>query len=192
MRNPNGWGSVHKLPGNRRNPWRVRLTVGWAVDENGKGKQEYKTLGCYPTKEEAMIALAEYHKNPYAIDNKITFAELYEKWSAGKFPTIDESNVHGYKASYKVCTDLYKMHFNDIRLVHLQEVVDNCGKNYPTLRKLKVLFVEVDVFLFQIEQFGNSNSAVDKHQDYAGIITSLCVIPNHPKFARCKYLVFLG
>lgn len=168
MRNPNGWGSVHKLPGNRRNPWRVRLTVGWVVDENGKGKQEYKTLGCYPTKEEAMIALAEYHKNPYAIDNKITFAELYEKWSAEKFPTIDESNVHGYKASYKVCTDLYKMHFNDIRLVHLQGVVDSCGKNYPTLRKLKVLFSQLYTYAIQNDICDKDYSEfvnISKHKD---------------------------
>lgn len=30
--------------------------------------------------------------------------------------------------------------FKDIRLADLQYVIDNCGKNYPTLRKLKVLF----------------------------------------------------
>lgn len=32
------------------------------------------------------------------------------------------------------------MVFADIRLSHLQGIVDDCGKNYPTLRKLKVLF----------------------------------------------------
>lgn len=30
--------------------------------------------------------------------------------------------------------------FKDLRLVDLQHVVDTCGKNYPTLQKLKVLF----------------------------------------------------
>lgn len=28
----------------------------------------------------------------------------------------------------------------DIKVVHLQKVIDTCGKNYPTLRKIKVLF----------------------------------------------------
>lgn len=32
------------------------------------------------------------------------------------------------------------MKFNDIRKIHLQNVIDTCGKNYPTLRKMKVLF----------------------------------------------------
>lgn len=34
MKNPNGFGSVHKLSGNRRNPWRFIKTIGW--DEEGK------------------------------------------------------------------------------------------------------------------------------------------------------------
>ena len=29
MKNPNGWGSITKLSGNRRKPWRVRKTDGW-------------------------------------------------------------------------------------------------------------------------------------------------------------------
>lgn len=33
MRQPNGFGSVYKLPGKRRNPWRVRKTKGWVIDE---------------------------------------------------------------------------------------------------------------------------------------------------------------
>ena len=35
---------------------------------------------------------------------------------------------------------LYNMKFTEIRKTHLQGVVDTSGKNYPTLRKLKVLF----------------------------------------------------
>ena len=29
MKNPNGYGGVSKLPGNRRKPYRVRLPAGW-------------------------------------------------------------------------------------------------------------------------------------------------------------------
>ena len=32
MRLPNGFGNVSKLPGNRRKPYRVRVTVGWELD----------------------------------------------------------------------------------------------------------------------------------------------------------------
>lgn len=85
--------------------------------------------------------LAEYNKNPFDVSAaKITFQEVYEKWSASKFETISDSNVKGYNASYKLCGTLYNKVFKEIKLADLQYVVDTCGKNYPTLRKLKVLF----------------------------------------------------
>ena len=85
--------------------------------------------------------LADYNKNPFNVSaSKITFQELFEKWSKSKFPTISQSNKNGYNASYSLCGTLYNQAFKDIKLANLQYVVDNCGKNYPTLRKLKVLF----------------------------------------------------
>jgi integrase len=41
------------------------------------------------------------------------------------------------------------MQFVQIRKTHLQAVVDNCGKNYPTLRKLKVLFNQLYKFAME-------------------------------------------
>ena len=36
----NGVGTVYKLPGNRRNPYIVRKTIGWEIDiKTGKHKQ---------------------------------------------------------------------------------------------------------------------------------------------------------
>ncbi len=54
--------------------------------------------------------------------------------------TQPESNVKGYTAAYKTCSSLYHKVFRDLKLVDLQTVIDTCGKNYPTLRKIKVLF----------------------------------------------------
>lgn len=91
-----------------------------------------------------MQALAEYNANPYDVNAaKITFAEVYDKWSERKFKEISESNVKGYKASYKLCSSIEDMRMIDIKLSHLQEVVDNSGKNTPTLRKLKVLLSQI-------------------------------------------------
>lgn len=141
MRLPNGFGNVSKLNGNRRNPWRARITVGWTVDENTqKAKQIFKTVGYYETKQKALQALATYNSNPYDLDaNKITFAEVYKKWSDRKFENISHSNIAGYKASYKLCESIYDTKFCDLRLIHFQTIVDNCGKNYPTLKKLKIM-----------------------------------------------------
>jgi len=41
MKLPNGQGTVYKVKGKRRKPFRVRATIGW----NNEGKQIYKELG---------------------------------------------------------------------------------------------------------------------------------------------------
>ena len=64
MKNPNGYGSVVKLSGNRRRPYAVRKTVGW----NEKGHPIYKTVGYCKTRKEGNILLAEYNKQPWDID----------------------------------------------------------------------------------------------------------------------------
>ena len=111
------------MSGKRRRPWMVRVTTGYEIDPvSGKHKQKTEILGYAATR------------------SKITFREVYEQWSAIKYPTVSKSNIHGYEASYKVCGMLYDRIFKDIRLADLQHVVDTCGKNYPTLKKLKGLF----------------------------------------------------
>ena len=141
MKLPNGFGSVYKLSGNRRNPYVAKKTKGWEIDPvTGRTKQLYITVGYYPTRKEALTALAEFNANPYDVNAaKVTFEDIYEKWSSEHFPTVSDSNVKGYKAAYALCDKIAKMRFVDVKLDHLQMVADESGKNYPTLRKLKVL-----------------------------------------------------
>ena len=133
------------MSGKRRRPYAVRKTIGWELnEETGKSVQKYLTIGYAATRAEGLKMLAEYNQNPYDIQaSKITFQEIYKRWSEAKFPTISKSNVHGYEASYRVCGSLYHKPFRDIRLADLQLVVDTCGKNYPTLKKLKGLFSQL-------------------------------------------------
>ena len=153
MKLANGVGTVYKLSGNRRNPYIVRKTVGWDIDTaTGKRKQQYITIGYAPTRAKGLEMLMDYNKNPYDIEaSKITFAEVFEKWSAEKFPTISDSNAKAYKASYNTCEPLHDRVFKDLKLTDLQGIVDNCGKNYPTLRKLKVLFSQMYEYAMKYE-----------------------------------------
>jgi integrase len=146
MRLPNGYGSVYKLSGKRRNPWAVRKTTGFK--ETGDDKKAvqpiYEFIGFYQSKKDALDALAEYNKNPYDIQAaSITFSEVYDKWSERKFTEISKSNLNGYKTAYASYTAIYDMQFRDIKLDHLQSVVDNSGKNRPTLEKLKLLLSQL-------------------------------------------------
>lgn len=143
MKLPNGYGSVYKLPGNRRRPWAVRITLSCQKDPEGRYHWKYKYLGYYTTQTEALLALAQFNTAPADGPGDLsglTFSEIFERWSIEHYPKISASNIRGYNASYALCRRLWSMRFCDIRKVHLQKVIDTCGKNYPTLKKLKILF----------------------------------------------------
>lgn len=137
MRLPNRFGTISKLSGNRRNPFRARVFEGFTND----GKKIYKNIGYYPKYQDALTALIEYHKNPLDFQADIAFEELYERWSAEKFEKI--TDINGYKATYKLCESIYKKPLKEIKLAHLQHIVDTSGKNYPTLKKLKTLLSQM-------------------------------------------------
>lgn len=159
MRLPNGFGTVYKLSGKRRNPFIARKTIGWS-DE---GKQMYKTIGCYPNRKEALQALTDYNINPYAIESStITFKGIFELWSNKKYEDISRSAVNGYNAAFDTSSSLHDMKFINIRTIHLQKVIDTCGKGYDTLRKIRVLFN-------QLFEYAMKNDIVSK--DYSDYIT---------------------
>lgn len=136
---PNGYGSISKLSGNRRKPWRVRKTDGWEIVD-GNLKQKFINIGCYETKALALQALASYNADPYDLHlSTITLEEVYEKWSDRKFEEISDSNATGYKAAWRLCEPIKNMKFVDVKIDHLQKVADDSGKNTPTLKKYKIL-----------------------------------------------------
>lgn len=149
MRLPNGFGNVSKLTGNRRKPYRARVTAGWETDETGKRHQQFKTIGYYTTKEEGLLALCNYHQNPTKSVEKITFDEVYKRWSKIHYPKISKSNERGYTAAYEYCHVLHKLVFADIRCAHLQQVIDDSTKNYPVLRRIKILFSQLYKYAMQ-------------------------------------------
>ena len=140
MKLPNSYGSVYKLSGKRRNPWAARKTVGWKqIPEKKRSYPIYQFVGYYSTRAEALQALAAFNEDPYDLHlDTITFAEVYEKWSEIHYATIKNSN--GYKAAFKTCEPIKDMKFVEIKLDHLQQVVDASGKNTPTLKTLKNLW----------------------------------------------------
>lgn len=150
LKNPNGYGSVFKLGGKRRKPFAVRVTVGWT----DTGKQKYEYLSYHESRQEAMIALADYNKNPFDITQaKTTFAEVYEKMMKEKYPDgygkKERSNFLGYQASYRSAEPLHNMKFVDVRTKDLQQVINACKKSYGTKRKIKVLFNQMYKYALQ-------------------------------------------
>jgi integrase len=143
MKLPNGYGSVYKLSGNRRNPWVAAKTFGWILDEeNSKVKQKQRPIGYYPTKSAALEALAAFNENPYDIDTQsITFSEVYEKWTDEYFPTLtSQGSVRTITAAYKYCRPLYNMRMRDIRVDDLENAIRNATVGSATKGRMKSIF----------------------------------------------------
>lgn len=120
FRHENGFGSIVKLSGNRRKPFAVRITTGWR-----DGKQVRKYLGYYVSEAEALMALAEYHKNGGDLDlNKVTLEDVYQMW----YKRIEQKASTGTLARHKMAHDRFgklgKKQFKDIKAAHLQDWID--------------------------------------------------------------------
>ena len=124
MRLPSGYGSVYKLSGKRRKPWIARKTTGW-TDE---GRQTYLTIGYFATKNEALSALSAYNADPFDLDgSRLTFAEVYDKWKADTFTLeTNKSTIKNYELAYKFCRSIYEKQITELKLPHLQQVVNEC------------------------------------------------------------------
>ena len=141
MRLPNGFGSVHKLPGNRRNPYRVRITIGWKLVSGDCKVQEYKTIGYYKTKEEGLIALSNFNESPYKLELKdITFEELYKLWSAEHYAKIVPSTKRMWVAAYNYSKSLELLKFRKIRVSDLENTIKNAKVGNATKLRMKSLY----------------------------------------------------
>ena len=139
IRNPNGFGSVIKLSGNRRKPWTARITVSY-ID----GKIKYKYLGYWKTQAEAMLALAEYNRDPYSLDGStMTLGELFAQFMAYQQPKVRASTFNGYKSAYSNTRPIHHIKLTDLSVSVLQTYIDSCGKPYSSLRQIKVTLTNV-------------------------------------------------
>lgn len=169
LKNPNGYGSIFKLGGKRRKPWAVRLTVGW-TDE---GRQQYKYLGYYKSRPEAIAALADYNNAPYNLDaNRVTFSEMYDMYISSR-RDLTEQNLGILRMSYNLSEPLHEMKFAEIRRNHMQQVIDNCDKSWSTKDKIKSLYN-------LMYRYALENDLV--HKNYAQFV----VVPPNDKPTRRK------
>lgn len=118
MKNPNGFGGIVKLSGNRRKPYMARKTVGW----NDKGHPIYKAIGYAETREEALIMLAQYNKSPFDLDaRKITVGEIFTKWLSDQeqFGKRAVSTLRAAKTAWGYCEKIAYLPYRDLRAYHI-------------------------------------------------------------------------
>lgn len=120
-KNANGFGSVRKLSGNRRNPYQALVTVGFEI-VNGKSRQIQKTIGYAAKRSDAITLLSDYRKNPYNIVSDSTFKDMYEKIDTSR---MSGSKINSMKTAYKRSEPIHNMKVKDIKKNHLQLIADS-------------------------------------------------------------------
>ena len=126
---PNGYGTVFRNGKNRKNPFRVMVTVGWRDD----GSQIRKNIGYANSREEGYKMLSEYHGDPYDLDYKnITFEYIWNKDIIKKLERLveekkmTESNLKALKLTFKNhCKTLHNCKMLEIRYKKMQDIIDN-------------------------------------------------------------------
>lgn len=141
MRLPAGYGSVQKLSGNRRKPYRVRK---FDKHDPETGKRIYINLGCYATQKEALQVLADYNNNPWDIKTvNLTFNEVYELSQSTTNKNVSEGYVKNRQSTYKHTAPLHNIPFKDIKTAHLQKVVDESTLGINTKKNLKQVMTKI-------------------------------------------------
>lgn len=156
MRNENGFGSIiclDRTGKKRRKPWAVRITVGWS-----EGKQQRKYLGYYKTQQEALIALAEYHKSGVNLDmsNK-TLAEIYEIFMERvKQKNLSRGVMNTHNMAYRRLGELANKQMKEIKKAHLQAWLDGIDLKPGSKKQIRSSMVQVFDYAF-------SNDIVNKN-----------------------------
>ncbi len=125
MRNKNGYGSVVKLSGNRRQPYEVRVNT--RMDD--RNYPVYDVLGRFADRETALFELAQYNHNPYDVNAaKLTFTDVYNQWFNRKYNGIKKysrSSIDCTKCAFNKCKPLHDMRLKDIRTLDMQQILDD-------------------------------------------------------------------
>lgn len=158
MKNPNKYGTVFKMSGARRKPWRVRKMVG----RTEKGNPIYINIGYTETHEEGMIMLAQYNINPWDINpNKVTFAEVHQMYTNDNRKDFSQHTINSRKTAFNNLKPIHHIPIRKLKTQHFQEIVDSMETQSSSKKIVKTLALAVYDYALQ-------NDIVEK--DYAQFI----------------------
>lgn len=121
MKRANGTGSIVNLGPNRRRRYAVRVSY---VDREGLWKQRY--LSYHRTAKEAQEALDLYLQKEAHTSSSlaVTWSDIYEQWSARKYPKAGKNSIATYKASWKRLSVLSGKPMTMVTVDDLQRIID--------------------------------------------------------------------
>ena len=127
---PNGTGTVYKLSGRRRKPW-AAARAGILI-------------GSYATRTEALEALERTQGTDIGERYNMTFAQVFQLWSAEHYRDITKSGISAYNRAYDIFEPLHNRKFRSLRTSDFQTVIDaHMEKKHSTVAKYKQLITQM-------------------------------------------------
>lgn len=177
MRNPNGYGCIKKLSGQRRRPF------AFVVSENGK----QRIIEYFTNQADAQIFQADYNKvhlHHVLPGHQVTLAELYHRWLPAHIADTDPSDsaLASYANSFKHLSCLQYEPFQNLKYMDYQRVIDGMrksGLSYSSCKKVRSLISLLEKYAVKIELINKC---------YAPLLSigkNKAVRPHHP-FSRQK------
>ena len=144
-------------------------------------KQIQKCVGYYATRQEALIALAEYNKAPFDLDaKKTTFKDIYDILLEQQFGKMKPQAKSSYVTAYKKCAEIENVRMTDMRKAHMQKIVDDyADKSKSTQSNLLKLF-------HAVYRFALENDIVEKNYSEFVNITSEKESKDKVPFSRAE------
>lgn len=149
MRNPNGYGCIKKLNGNRRRPFVFVMSQ--------EGRQ--KAVAYFATAQEAALYQADYFRSHHGHDlpgHQITFMELYRRWLPVYLAhhEVSVSSCTSYANAYRHCQSLWYKSYTSIKYEQYQAVIDGMledGLSYSSVKKVRSLISLLAKYAIKIE-----------------------------------------
>lgn len=174
MRNPNGYGCIKKLSGQRRRPF------AFVVSENGK----QRIVEYFTNQADAQIFQADYNKvhlHHVLPGHQVTLAELYHRWLPAHIADADPSDsaLASYANSFKHLSGLQYEPFQNLKYMDYQRVIDGMrksGLSYSSCKKVRSLISLLEKYASKIELTNKSyapllsigkNKAIRPHKPFS-------------------------
>ena len=174
MRNPNGYGCIKKLSGQRRRPF------AFVVSENGK----QRIIEYFTNQADAQIFQADYNKvhlHHVLPGHQVTLAELYHRWLPAHIADTDPSDsaLASYANPFKHLSCLQYEPFQNLKYMDYQRVIDGMrksGLSYSSCKKVRSLISLLEKYANKIELTNKSyapllsigkNKAIRPHKPFS-------------------------
>ena len=138
-----------KLSGKRRRPYAIRVWNGVKINDKGIAVPQYKYVGYYEKRADALRDLEKYNGSPVELakgkeqTTKHRFSEIYEMWTdelGRRSKPLSSQSFYSYAAAYRNLAPLHDQIFEKLTLEDIEQAaLRNSHKSSSTITNIRIL-----------------------------------------------------